>query len=69
MKKQLKHQYVVGYHGEKQCVYGPNDKDSSTRYIDRLTLSQARRELKRLSSGTPHQRTIYKLVPVKESRP
>lgn len=62
-----KHKYVVGFVGENQCVYG-KDRYSETyecevaSFTHPLTLWQAKRQLKKLSSG---KKTIYELKPIK----
>lgn len=50
-----KHNYVVGFEGERECAYG---KDS---FVHPMTILQAVRELKALS-GT--KKAVYKLVKV-----
>lgn len=56
-----KHEYVVGFVGDIQCVYG---KDATPpQYIEKLTLHQAKKRLKQMVYG---RKTIYKLVPVKK---
>ena len=64
MTKELKHQYLVGYHGESQCVYG-KDYENHPDYVDRLTLFQANRKLKQFNAKD--QPKIYKLVPIEEA--
>ena len=61
-----KHNYVVGYEGEGQCVYGSNESYHS---IDLKTLIQARKLSKNMhwtdKKGKRHNSVIYKLVRVK----
>lgn len=61
--KERKHNYVVGYVGEKQCAYGKERKDGIS-FVDLLTLDQANSRIKKLASPEA-DRAIYKLVPVK----
>ena len=68
--KMRKHNYCVGYKGEGQCAYGKDD-DGRRRWINLLTLSQAKQGIKTLI--TPHGRVtikgvIYKLVEVKTGK-
>lgn len=58
-----KHNYVVGYIGEGQVVYG-KDESELARYVTLLTLSQARKSVKRLKSPNVKS-VVYKLVKVK----
>ena len=61
--KERKHRFVVGHHGDKQCVYGKNVK-GQFRWVDPLTEFQARRMLRNLSPAD--DATIYELVPYKK---
>jgi len=56
-----KHNYVVGYEGEGQCVYGFEKLE----YINLLTLFQARKLAKKTVCGCDKS-VVYKLVEVKE---
>ena len=61
-----KHNYVVGYEGEGQCIYGKDD--NTYNYIDLLTLWQAQKLAKRVvcQQGKKINKSIvYKLVEVK----
>jgi hypothetical protein len=64
-KKRAKREFVVGYKGDRQCVYGP-DRDrpinSDVAWCDRMTLFTARRRLAKMSS-LDSDRVIYRLVP------
>lgn len=60
--KKSKHEYVVGFRGDHQAVYG-KDYEGKSMFADKLTLFQAKRKAKDLfPSRVP--RVIYKLVPV-----
>lgn len=59
-KGKTKHKYLVGFMGDKNCVYG-KDVDSLASYTQPLTLLQARRQLAQLSDG---EKTIYELKPI-----
>lgn len=66
-----KYNYLVGYVGENQCVYGQdvyNDKFRTkvASFTQPMTIPQAKRAIKRLSTKT--KKVIYKLVPVAEGR-
>lgn len=50
-----KHNYIVGFEGERGCAYGKGS------FVQPMTILQAIRELKTLS-GT--EKAIYKLVKV-----
>ncbi|MDD4888419.1 MAG: hypothetical protein PHU85_00685 [Phycisphaerae bacterium] len=70
MKKHTKkapHQFLVGYVGDGHCVYGRDGRKllGLTIFTDKLTLSQARRQLRNLYFDRP--KTIFKLVPVDEN--
>jgi len=58
-KTKTPHEYVVGYEGEHQVVYG-KDNDGGE-WVDKMTLYQAKTRVKQLD---PFPRVIYKLVPV-----
>ena len=59
-----RHNYIVGYRGERQCIYGRGGGMSSQHaYIDPFTLTEAKKFLKTLS--LPHRAKVYKLVEVK----
>lgn len=60
-----KHNYVVGFVGERQCVYGKDKFDDRFQtdvsdYIKPMTINQAIRQLKTLTG----KKAIYKLVKV-----
>lgn len=64
-----KHKYLVGFIGDKQCVYGKDVKDSRftndiASYTKPMTIRQAVRQLKTLT-GT---KTIYELKPVSTTK-
>jgi hypothetical protein len=73
MAKRGKKEFVVGYEGERQCVYGPDVRISNTcpttvaTYVDRMTLAQAERKLE--TFNRQHTRVIYRLVPFKVVKP
>ncbi len=58
------HNYIIGFSGERQCVYG-KDKDNQADYISPMTILQAIRALKSL---TGDNKTIYKLVEVNPAK-
>ncbi len=59
-----KHNYLVGYRGEGQCVYGRAETDSDWNdSVDLLTLFQAKQRRKKLLGRGGK---IYKLVELKE---
>ena len=59
-----KHNYVVGYEGERQCVY-----DDGYSYVNLLTLKQAQKLAKKIVTKYPDGKidksVVYKLVRVK----
>ena len=64
-----KHNYVVGFIGENQCVYGKDIhddrlKDDIASYVAPLTIHQAIRQLKTLTG----RKAIYKLVKVEPKK-
>ena len=62
-----KHNYVVGYEGEGQCVYG-KEVEVKYNWIDLLTLWQAQKLAKKIVSQNGkkiNKSVIYKLVEVK----
>lgn len=60
--KRAKHEYLIGWKGAKQCVYGHNS-DGHLVWVDRLTLRQAKETLATFSG--PGTTAIYRLVEVK----
>ena len=42
VKKERKHNYVVGFEGDGECVYGQSESDEKPMWVDLLTLSWAR---------------------------
>lgn len=65
-----KHNYVVGYEGKGQCVYGKReDDDNRYNWIDLMTLKQAQKLSKKIiykyDDGKIEKSVIYKLVKVK----
>ena len=67
MKKERKHNYVVGYKGEGQCVYGRQEsKGAYTENIAPMTPFQARRMLKKMRCANA---CIFKLVPTEAVQP
>lgn len=67
MKK--KYNYLVGYAGENQCVYGQDVYDDKfetkvASFTRPMTILQAKRALKQLSSKT--KKVVYELVPMSE---
>lgn len=62
-----KHNYAVGYRGERQCIYGKTGMSSNKctdPYIDPLTLNQAKKLSKKIRSNW-NKSIVYKLVEVK----
>ena len=68
-KPKSKREYVVGYKGDNQCVYGPDGivTTSCTRWVDRMTTETAKRRAGRLLSPDVVV-CIYRLVPVATGR-
>ena len=68
-KTKPKREYVVGYKGDNQCVYGPDGivTTSCTRWVDRMTTETAKRRAGRLLSPDVDV-CIYRLVPVATGR-
>ena len=64
-----KREYVVGYAGEDECVYGPDGivTTTCTRWADRMTTETAKRRAGRLLSPDVDV-CIYRLVPVATGR-
>ena len=64
-----KHNYVIGYEGERQCIYG-KDKDNKSEFCDPMTLFQAKQSVKKtfcfFNNGYLRKTCVYKLVKVKE---
>lgn len=63
-----KHNYVVGYEGDGQCVYGKPEEDGSSNYITPLTLIQAKMLAKKIVDKRCKiidKSVVYKLVRVK----
>ena len=69
MTEERKHNYVIGYKGEGQCIYGREINGGTIReYIQPLTLWQARNLSKRTFSWNNNKKiktVIYKIVEVK----
>jgi len=60
-----KHNYVVGYKGENQCVYGRGDE-----WTDLLTFAEANKRAKELKTGYGkriYRGKVFKLVEVKQT--
>lgn len=63
-----KHNYVIGYEGEGQCIYG-KDENKLSMFCDPMTLFQAKQSVKKIFCfNNSHLRKtfVYKLVKVKE---
>lgn len=63
-----RHNYVVGYKSEGNCIYGKDDGPCSCRYINLMTLFQAKKELKNMitrNGPRVYKGVVYKLVEVK----
>lgn len=66
-----KHRFVVGYQGDRECVYGADHFKSTAphgnyelgRHVDLMTEWQAARALREMPCDGA---VIYELVPVKE---
>jgi len=52
----------VGFSGESQIVYGDSKRGVS--FTEPMTVTEARKEVKRLTGGRRVKRIIYELVPV-----
>lgn len=63
MPKRAKHEYVVGFKGDHEVIYGRED-EGEAKWVDKCTLAQAKRIAGKLDSSQGMARTIYKLVPV-----
>lgn len=57
-----KDNYVVGFEGQYQCIYG-KDENTSSKWVQPLTLIQAKKQVRELCTSTS-RRCIYKLVKV-----
>lgn len=53
--------FVVGFHGDGQCLYGPDDEDGNTQYIQATLLSEARQRVLELGGPPGTARAIYRL--------
>ena len=61
-KKERKHNYVIGYPGAGQCVYGKHDDDGHYHsWVDLLTPHQAKAVQKKMPNRSAR---IYRLVDV-----
>lgn len=58
-----KHKYLVGYVGDKQCVYGKDNKEHGVSWVDPMTLAQAHYLAAKHMQKT-HAVRIYKIVPL-----
>lgn len=61
-----KHNYVVGYEGDGQCVYGVDDGNCQ-QWINPVTLYQAKKMSKKIITPQirkPVKSVVYKLVKV-----
>lgn len=68
-KDKEKHKYLVGFIGDRQCVYGKDKKDSRfanpvASYTQPMTIRQAVRQLKILTG----RKTIYELKPISTTK-
>ena len=67
-----KHNYLVGYKGESQCVYGYVKKvygDREREWVTPMTLTEAKKIRKYITTptrGRTIKSVIYKLVEVKD---
>ena len=68
-KPKSKREYVVGYKGDNQCVYGPDGivTTTCTRWADRMTMDTAKVRAGRLGSPDVDVQ-IYRLVHVATGR-
>lgn len=49
MKEERKHNYIVGYLGENQCIYGNAGALKNKDWIDPMTLFQAKQYVKKIN--------------------
>jgi len=64
-----KHNYVVGYEGVNQCVYGKDDCREQC-WVNPLTLKQAQKmakELETIDGKKIYKGKVFKLVEVKQT--
>ena len=68
-KPKPKREYVVGYKGDHECVYGPNGlvNENDNMWVCRMTMETAKRRAGRLRSPDVDVQ-IYRLVPVATGR-
>ncbi len=59
-----KHNYVVGFSGEENCVYGSDDANEKYCFINPMTRLEAEKQAKTLENSLPAKRYVFKLVPV-----
>ncbi len=59
-KKLRKHNYLIGFAGEKQVVYG-KDEDLVSQWVHPMTPVQAKKAMQGLGSG---EKRVFKLVEV-----
>lgn len=62
-----KHNYVCGYRGEKQTIYGKENKHTviGRNWADPMTLFQAKQYIKKVNKQWNQGMVIFKLVEVK----
>lgn len=71
MSKRSEHIYAVGWTGSTKrgaYVYGIDDTDGKSRWIDLMTMNQARVKMSTLTPAKRHKRAIFQLVPVETIR-
>lgn len=62
--KKPEHKYLVAYSRDGDCLYGRDDRDGRTQYVDAMTLRDAERHLRRFPQ--PGKTVVlYKIVAVK----
>ena len=62
-----KHNYVIGYEGEGQTIYG-KDENNLSQFCDPMTLFQAKQSTKKFftfNNNRVIETVVYKLVKVK----
>ena len=63
-EKKRKHRFLVGFVGDGQVVYDMRDNTTKgKRWVEPLTLLQAKRALKKLNKARGDKYAIYEVVP------
>lgn len=65
LRKRSQKKYLIGFVGQEQVIYGRMKKGEQVMWVEKMTLQEATRSLKKLFRTGRTKVSVFELVPVK----